>query len=375
MFDNEFLEEEWRANLTDKELAEINEHNYAWLDYLSDEELNEYNNSSEAEDDIYIKSSEDDQEWIRITDKSILHPDNPHYQKINPRWDWVEIKAVIKQMYYKELMDYLDKCADLELHSNYITYWEYNLRNESHHSYYNKRSNFRVLIQKYDNEYKITMNISSILLNQPTYTDRFKHIRLLLNQQTIRIQRLDLSFLLLLDATNLNMSMKYAKKREMFMSEDMDTETITLGSRKSPVRAILYNKKVQLVEKKKRDLDNIEHLYNLEFTFTGEALKKWDSIIQERLILEKNIISYYEPKKNKKTDFALMYLFLNNRPLFKQRFLSKDERKMKRHLDELKEELKKRKIDFDLVPLILEAFGHSKNHLVKKIYDLTGIEI
>lgn len=375
MFDNGFLEEEWKASLTDDELAEINEHNYAWLDYLSDEELNEYNNSSEATDDTYIKSSEDDQEWIKITDKSILHPDNPHYQKIHPRWDWVEIKAVIGQMYYKELLDYLDKCADLELHSNYSSYWEYNLHSKSNRSYYNKHSNFRVLIRKDDNEYKITMNISSILLNQPTYTDRFKHIRLLLNQQTIRIQRLDLSFLLLLDATNLNMSMKYAKKREMFMSEDIDTETITLGSRKSPVRVILYNKKVQLEEKKKKDLDNIEHLYNLEFTFKGKALKKWDSIIQERLILEKNIISYYKPKKNKETDFALMYLFLNNRPLFKQRFLSKDERRMKRHLDKLKEDLEKRKIDFDLVPLILEAFDYSKNRLVKELHDLTGVEI
>lgn len=365
------MSDDWRSGLSAEEIKEIYEHENEWINHLSDEEINEYYNQLEYEDSsLYIKRSEDDDNWIRIDDKSILHPDNPYYQKIIPRWDWIEITGEINESDLLILHNNLISFKELESYSN-NNYHVYNVQSKGWK--YNSYSNFRVLIQILPDKIMITMSIASTLLNQENYTENWIKNRLLLKQDTIRIKRLDLSFLILLDVSNVNVKLKYAKRKQVIMSDNMETETITLGSRKSDLRVNLYNKKIQLDEKRKTNIEGIKNLYNLEFTLKGEALKKWRSIIHERLTFHKDILSHYKPTQ--KSDFPYMYLYLNDPKLFKAKLSKKDKRRMDDHLRKLRKQLTQEKIDFDLEPLISEQLYFNHDMLTKKVKKLTGIDI
>lgn len=75
-------------------------------------------------------------------------------------------------------------------------------------------------------------------------------------------------------------------------------DTITLGTYKSDIRANLYNKKLQIEQKKRKTIDAIEYLYNFELTFHGNKSNKWDvtkwrTILKERVSFSKDILNYY----------------------------------------------------------------------------------
>ena len=364
--EEDYTREEWRDNLTPEELLELDKMKYTMLDGIDEEGSADYYDPHEPNEKYYVKSSEDEQKWIEIDEKSLLHPDNPYHQKIIPRWDWIEIEGSIIKDKYNDLICYLKTFNNLVVQDPS----EYNTYIKPYKEHNNKYSSFRVKINKKN---KVTLNIASSYLRNEDYIKLFKKIRSYLQPNDILIKRLDLSFLLLLDVSNVHIKMKWAKKKQIFMSDNLETETIILGSYKSPVRTNLYNKKVQLEEKKKRYSPNIDYLYNLEVTLKNQALKEWDSIIKNRLTIEKNILSFYNPTQP--NDFALMYLYLNEPALFKSKYEAKDKERMERHLRETRKKIKSDQIEFNLKPFIVEAFNYSKNGLAERVYDLTGVRI
>lgn len=376
--------ENWREGLSADELNELYDHEYGWLEELSQDELEEYYKPRGNKDEsYYIKSSEDDDNYIEIDDKSILHPDNPYHQKIIVRWDWVEIEGIISAENYKKINNEL---IGSELTYHKYNYTEtYNFKEDYNRFKPNLYSRFRFKIVSYKDtetgelKRKVTLSIASNLLNDEGFKGKFKTIRSLLDKNTIKIRRVDLSFLILMDLSNINLGLLYSKTKTTIRNTDNNRiDTITLGTYKSDIRANLYNKKLQIEQKKRKTIDAIEYLYNFELTFHGNKSNKWDvtkwrTILKERVSFSKDILNYYTPKRS--SDFALMYLFLNDKALFKRKYSESDFRRMNRHSKKLEQHVKDKGLSVNLVPLLEEVLSVNKESLSNVIYDLTTIKI
>lgn len=385
----------WLDNLTDEELDDYYEAQYGWLDNLTNEELDDYYNQEEEERDVLLKGSSVKQKVVHIDAKSPLHPDNPYYQKLVVKWDWIGIIGFLPSSSYLQLTNYLDGFSDLKYSGSSLNR-TYNIA--ANHNRGAKYSNFRVKINRNNitGDYYINLHFSSKEINDNKYRDRFKYIRSLLIPDSIKIKRLDLSFITLLDLSNVYIHLSHAKTRSVIKSnkkesekttliESIDsTETIALNVYKSKTRVNLYNKKVQLSEKKKIDID-IEYLYNLEFTFNQSSDHGWEITywrdILDRFTLNKDILAYYEPKEKKSTKlspkdfyYALLYLYVNDKPLFKQKYPDKMHT-MKRQYDNTVKELTDAGIEVNLVPKLKEALKNSEARLVEQVYELTGCKI
>lgn len=376
--------ENWREGLSADELNELYDHEYGWLEELSQDELEEYYKPRGNKDEsYYIKRSEDDDNYIEIDDKSILHPDNPYHQKIIVRWDWVEIEGIISAENYKKINNEL---IGSELTYHKYNYTEtYNFKEDYNRFKPNLYSRFRFKMVSYKDteteelKQKVTLSIASNLLNDDGFKGKFKAIRSLIDKNTIKIRRLDLSFLMLTDLTNINLDLKYSKTKTTVRNNDTDrVDTITLGTYKSNVRVNLYNKKLQLEQKKKKKIDIIPYLYNFEITLKGSNQNNWDvskwrTVLNERVSLTKDIISHYNPTQ--KSDFSMMYLYLNDKALFKDKYTSADARRMSDHYKNLKQEMSKKDLNMNLVPLLEEVLNFNIERLSKEIYELTSMII
>lgn len=371
------LEQEELSNFSDEELRLYYDSKYGWLNELNADELDEYFNPPTNEEEGYIKSSGDGQKYDDISKQSPYHPENPYYQKIFVRWDWIEIEGIISDDNYETISSLL-LSKDLEKYSNQYTDI-YNIVENGYYHYANHYSNFRVKISKNTDEIKVTISIASNILRDVEYKAMFKKVRTLMEQDTIKIRRIDLAFLMLMDMPDIYMGLKYSRTQSIVRNTDINrVDTVTFGTYKSNIRANLYNKKIQLEEKRKITIDAIDSLYHFELTIHGNKQNNWDvsawrEVLKERVTLSKNIINYYNPKQEK--DFAYMYLFLNDKVLFKSKYNQSDVRRMQRHFKELQAKVKDEKLGLDLVPILDEILDVNKKRLADEMLELTGLSI
>lgn len=362
-----------------------------WIDYLTEEERQDYYNwkyetieeFEKEKNNIFFKSFEDGQKLVHIPETSPLHPDNPYYQKFIPHWDWIEIHGELNEDKYDLVINELDGVKSLRSYASCYSK-VYNIPDK--YGYLPKYSNLRVKIEKRNNNqnYLITLSIASKERNKKLYKDLFIYVRSQLIKNTIKIKRLDLSFLTLLDLSDINIKYKYYKTQKITKSSKNETETVSLNEYNSATRINLYNKKIQLKQKKDNDIDiDIDYLYNLEFTIKEKdhkSILRWRHILDD-LTLNKNILNYYQPKQYKQTKtskneyyYALMYLYINDRALFKQKY-PKKMKPMEREYKRTQKELEEKKIDFDYVPKLKEVLKDYESLLSQQIEDLTGCKI
>lgn len=380
---DEWIEEDELKNYPEDVLEEYYEQKYAWMDEMDSSELDEYLSPKTDDEFVYLKRSEDGHKYDEISKESPLHPENPYYQKIVVRWDWVEIEGNINADNYKLINKELNRndfiCNCWHATETYNLKEDYNFHNPNSYSRFRVKIISKKDIETGETNRKLTLAIASNLINDEYFKEKYKTIRSLLNKNTIKIRRVDLSFLILMDLSNINLGLLYSKTKTTIRNTDNNRiDTITLGTYKSDIRANLYNKKLQIEQKKRKTIDAIEYLYNFELTFHGNKSNKWDvtkwrTILKERVSFSKDILNYYTPKRS--SDFALMYLFLNDKALFKRKYSESDFRRMNRHSKKLEQHVKDKGLSVNLVPLLEEVLSVNKESLSNVIYDLTTIKI
>lgn len=337
-------------------------------------ELRRKQDEDRERDVYYIKTSQNNEKYIIESEESALHPKNAYYQKIFCKWDWIEIEGNIQDRMLDKLLYILESQDKLELTHETDYKKIFNLKSKGYNS--NKYSNFRIAINENALKKTVKISLASSELNKKENKELFKDMQNCLIPSSVKLKRLDLSFLILADLHDVNFGFKYSKTKTTIKNTNSDKteiETIALGSYRSKVRAILYNKKNQLLEKKNKDI-SVKNLYNLEITLKDEKINSWRNILEERLIFETNILDYVNYKKGDK-NFAMLYLYLNDKPLFKKYFEFNDARRMDYKIKKARKKMQENNVDDNFKKYILEIFDFSKDRLTDEILELTNIRI
>jgi len=125
------------------------------------------------------------------------------------------------------------------------------------------------------------------------------------NMRNKDFSRIDLAFDLPLDLNEYYVMSDKALKKTIFYGRDDKPETKYFGVRDSERYIRIYNKKLQLSEVKKQEID-AEHLWRIEFELKRSMTNKWDKCFDDLHILQ--------PQLSKVKDFeekAKIYYLVN----------------------------------------------------------------
>lgn len=115
------------------------------------------------------------------------------------------------------------------------------------------------------------------------------------NMRTKNFTRIDLAFDIPVDLNEYYVMSDKALKKTVFYGRNDKPETKYFGVRDSERYIRIYNKKLQLSEVKKQEIDTL-HLWRIEFELKHSMADKWDKCFDDLHILE--------PKIAKVKDFA-----------------------------------------------------------------------